>query len=205
MQRKHKLPENVDYTFETERLIIRPIEEKDMGCYISLYMDSKIMKLIGKAFDLEEAKRAFIATLKAMIKSISSSQAETMTWAITEKNKKNKAIGIIALSWRSVLVKNEKGEIQLGFNDESPEIGIMLSRTFHGKKIPYEAGGALLEFTLRSLNVSKINTFYKPENIAVESFIKKLQMIKSNFVTVEGERNHSFVSTSWLDGKNFLK
>lgn len=95
MQSKNKNSDEIHYTFETERLIIRPLEEQDRDFYALLYVDKNIMQHISKPLTISSAYRAFDNTWKAMRKSISSRMC-LMTWVLVLKEN-NLKVGITSL------------------------------------------------------------------------------------------------------------
>lgn len=161
------------------------------------------MRLIGQTFSEPKADNAFQATFKAMQQAISSTKARTMTWLLSD-NSSAKNIGIMALNWQSFELKNrDTNEISMTPNNE-PEIGIILTRSAHGKNLASEAGGGLLEYGFRTLEIPKIHTFFHHRNLAVKRFIKKLNMNNSELVLSNDGRSHWSASSEWLNSHRFI-
>lgn len=149
------------HSFTTERLLIRPLAEQDKALYISLYSDAKIMRNIGEPLSLEAAEKAFNSTLKAMSKE----KPKVMTWAIVTLYD-NKAVGIQALNWQKSTEHIDSKK------QKTAEIGIMLSPTSHGKFIPKEATGAIMEYAFNYLPVTRIEAYYAKKNIIIARITK---------------------------------
>ncbi len=52
------------HTFETERLIIRPLTQDDKTMFCALNSDDKIMRYVGKTLTPEKAESAFNNAMK---------------------------------------------------------------------------------------------------------------------------------------------
>lgn len=153
------------HTFETERLLIRPISQQDQALYCELYTNEKTMRNICPPLSTDSAISAFHRTVKLMHKV----NSRYMTWTIVDKSK-GTSIGITSLTWHN----NSESE------PKSPEIGIMLIRSAHGKKIPEEAMGSLMEYAFKKLAVVNIIAIYKKTNLPTAKFVKKLGFVIDN-------------------------
>lgn len=149
------------HSFTTERLLIRPLAEQDKALYLSLYTDEKIMRNIGEPLTNIQAEKAFASTLKAMKKE----NPKVMTWAIVTLDNNN-CIGLQALNWQKS-AKQHSNEKSI-----TAEIGIMLSPTSHGKFIPKEATGAIMEYAFNHLPITRIEAHYSKRNIIVARITK---------------------------------
>ncbi len=181
--------EEKDYTFETERLLCRPLNESDREFYIGLYTDEKTMRCIGNPLSLNRAEKAFKATVSAMVKGVKGVERTLMTWVIILKGSGEK-IGIQAISFRPVelLHLNESGDKSLDFSKEGEvEFGIILSRQSHGRQLPEEAIGGLVEFADKVLKVKKIFAIFAIKNRAVLRFVHKLGFEESERISAIDE------------------
>ena len=195
MHSKFRLPENIDFTFETERLIIRPIQEEDRELYTSLYTDAKTMRLIAKPFTLEQANKAFNATIKAMQRSIEHLEGSTMTWVIIDKSDIT-GVGIQSADFRQTEIisgelytKTELGEV---------ELGIMLTKQSHGRKIPVEAISGLAGYCLDQLKVKSVYCTFNKSNLAVTKFIKRVGFVNDPLIKlVDDKREFQLLPSNW--------
>ncbi|TPH15162.1 GNAT family N-acetyltransferase [Litorilituus lipolyticus] len=154
------------HSFTTERLLIRPFIPDDEELYCQLFTDEKIMRNSGGVIKLEQTKKNFANSLKAIEKK----KKAVLNWAIIEKESLE-PIGFQALSWLkpSHSPKPNKEDIN------QVEIGIMLLTKANGKQYPEEAMGALMEYAFNYQNIDRINAFYANKNLATKRFLKKLQ------------------------------
>ena len=145
------------HTFTTERLIIRPIEEQDREFYCSLYMDEKIMKNIGPIYSEEQANKAFDANIKAL----KSSPFKVLTWVIILKSSQQ-IVGVQALNWQTAKKLNIDKDLS---ESDNAEIGIILTRLAHGKRIAKEALWGLINYAFNSLNIRNIIGSFSNKNL----------------------------------------
>jgi len=125
------------------------------------------MRKIGEPLSIDAAEKAFSKTIKAMNKK----KPEVMTWAIIDKEK-NEGIGLQALNWSTP----PSHETNLP-KAEYAEIGFMLLRKNHGKTIPKEAAGALIDYAFNHLKLQRVNTQYNRSNFAVAKLAQSLGFI----------------------------
>jgi len=154
------------HSFTTERLLIRPFIPDDEELYCQLFTDEKVMRHSGGVIKLEQAKKNFTNSLKAIEKK----KKSVLNWAIVEKESLQ-PIGIQAISWQNP-TQTPKPSID---NINQVEIGIMLLTKANGKQYPEEAMGALMEYAFNYQNIDRINAFYANKNLATKRFLKKLQ------------------------------
>ena len=151
------------HSFTTERLLVRPLAEQDKAMYLSLYTNAKTMRHIGEPLTEAAAIKAFNRTLKAM----KNDKPKVMTWAIVTLND-NQCVGLQALNWQKSQIdgKDQKEAIA--------EIGVMLLPSSHGKFIPKEATGSIIEYAFNYLPIIRINAIYRKKNIIVARIAKSL-------------------------------
>lgn len=149
------------HSFSTERLLIRPLAEQDKNVYTRLYTDAKTMRNIAEPLSNIEVEQAFSKTLNAMRKG----KPNVLTWAIVTLDN-NECIGLQALNWQ----KSAKNNINV--ISHTAEIGIMLSPSSHGKSIPKEATGAIIEYAFNYLPINRIEAHFSKRNIVVGRITK---------------------------------
>jgi RimJ/RimL family protein N-acetyltransferase len=149
------------HSFSTERLLIRPLAEQDKELFASLYTNAKTMRHIAEPLSNIEVEQAFSKTLNAMRKG----KPNVLTWAIVTLDN-NECIGLQALNWQ----KSAKNNINV--ISHTAEIGIMLSPSSHGKSIPKEATGAIIEYAFNYLPINRIEAHFSKRNIVVGRITK---------------------------------
>lgn len=166
--------------FETDRFIIRPMQETERDFFVRLHIDENIMKYTGGAVPLETANAKFNNSIRLN----QSEKIAFKTWTIISKENKQ-AIGI------QVLFQPQQ-EIEQG----SLEIGIMIAKSSQGKLIPEEAMGALMEYAFSKLSISRILARFSVDNIATKRFVKKLGFTLNERKT-EGSYHAYFDKMHW--------
>lgn len=147
------------HTFESERLLFRPLAEEDRSMFISLFTDVNIMRYIGDTLDEQTAISTFETALKNNLKA----NQKYNTWAIIEKINQ-KSIGIIYLFKRPEL--HQAGDI---------EHGLMIERASNGKLYPEEACEKLIEYAFSIRHYKRVLAVYKDKNLATKRILKKLR------------------------------
>lgn len=167
------------HKFETERLVMRLLDEQDKKLYCFLYTDPRTMRQIGEPLSPEQAEKAFRVTLCSM----ASGSKKILSWVIIDKQTLQ-PIGI------------------QGFNEEKSEvntfnIGIMLTRLANGKLIPEEALTGLIQFGFSSLNIERIKTEFGQTHKASARITKKLGFI-FNKTLPEAQKTGYIAKTDWI-------
>ena len=177
------------HTFETERLLIRPISQQDQAIYCELYTNEKTMRNICPPLSTNDAESAFHRVVELMSKESS----HYMNWTIVTKNQKS-AIGIMAIVWQT----QKQRETNI------PEMGIMLTQIAHGKQYPAEAKGGLIEYAFKHMNLDKLLAQYNKKNIAVRRFVKTLgfKLDESSQPQDISQRQDYIIKSNWQ--KNFI-
>lgn len=80
------------HTFETARLLMRPLRTDDEAFYCNCYTDRVLMEHIGEPLSHEAALRAFNASLKTT----TAIPVRHYTWAMQEKTSGN-VVGLLAM------------------------------------------------------------------------------------------------------------
>lgn len=158
MPNVYKLPQGIDFTFETERLLIRPLAEQDREFFVGLHTDEKIMKHNGGVVVPLLANKKFNSAINLNNKNT----LEFNTLAIVDKFS-HCTLGIMMIF--------QPPELYL---KKQTETGIVLTRLAQGKKIPEEAISGLLSYTFKTLDIARIIARFNKTNLATKKFIQKL-------------------------------
>ncbi|REL29997.1 GNAT family N-acetyltransferase [Thalassotalea euphylliae] len=168
-------------SFETKRLLVRPLNSQDKALFVEMHTNEKIMKYTGGAVSSEAAHAKFVTSLRLnQIKGI-----QFKTWTIVSLQS-NSPIGF------QVLYKTDELP-----NDQAVEIGIMIARHAQGKQIPEEAMGGLMQFAFSYLNIEKIIARFSKQNIATKRFVKKLGFVFDDNLEEDDSRYSYFDCQSW--------
>lgn len=158
-----------EYEFETERLEIRLIKYEDKELFTNLYCDPKTMKKIASPFTEEQANRCFDKVIKMKV----ADTPKQLMWVVILKDSDEK-IGVQSLT----------------FNVDVAEVGIILSRSSHGKNIPEEAVLGLLRLGFEKLNLNAIYAKCSSTNFSTLRVIRKLGFKKD---TIDVSDRESYV------------
>jgi ribosomal-protein-alanine N-acetyltransferase len=115
--------------FQTPRLYMRPLSDRDADLYCSLYTNPELMRNIAVPLSIEAAQRSFVAACRQQ-------GPRVQRWIVAER-KSYEDIGLLGL---------------IGKGD-GPEIGVMLFENAHGRGYGREAMAAMMEwgFTIAGL------------------------------------------------------
>ncbi len=141
---------------ETERLILRPINEEDISGVFEMRRDSDVMRYIREpVLSRREAED--------WIKLISSRwEKDRIGFCSVIEKQSGKFAGWCGL-WRL----KESGET---------EVGYAVAKEFWGKGYASESAEAFLEYGFNKLNLEKIVAVARPENIASRRVMEKIGM-----------------------------
>ncbi|OBT07177.1 hypothetical protein A9267_15075 [Shewanella sp. UCD-FRSSP16_17] len=143
------------HSFETERLIIRLLEQGDRGFFVSLYTDPKIMRHIGEPFSDKKAHSSF----KTAIKLNTETPIKQLLWGIIDKSSKE-ICGIQNLS--------------LHYEDKRvAEAGLILARKAQGRFYPEEALVGMVNYGFTQLGLSSIYAYSSVRNRASKRVVTK--------------------------------
>ena len=120
------------HIFETARLRLRPIGERDEALYSRLYTDPLVMHFIAPALSQEVARRSFGVALRQQAR-------HPQRWILAERCS-GSDVGMVALV----------GE------DDGPEIGVMVLVEFHGLGYGHEAMAALVDRAFAAARLTSI-------------------------------------------------
>ncbi|MDU8976880.1 MAG: GNAT family N-acetyltransferase [Clostridium perfringens] len=141
---------------ETERFILKEIEEKHRNHFISLFSDEDIMKYSGTAvYDPEKQVEFYFKKVKLMYK-----EKKGIRWAII--NKESKAfIGDIGL-------------YNIDFYSNNTEIGYTIEKNFWRKGVASECIKAIENFAFETLDMNRIIAMIDSNNISSIKLSEKL-------------------------------
>ncbi len=142
------------HQFETERLSMRLLDERDKAFYLSLYLNPTVMRYISAPYEKERLIKCFKSVLKQHSK-----QSGHFSWLITDKEKHS--LGIMGLNI-------DKQHV------EQAEMGIMLAPEAFKRSVAYEAIGSLTEFGFSKMMLEKIYCYFSKDNQAVINLSHRL-------------------------------
>ncbi len=162
---------------ESERLLLRRIDETDLKEIFTMRSDSEIMKYIPRPLvkNIEEAKE-HLAMINSGIE-----KNEAINWGITIKGN-SKLLGII-------------GFYRTKHEDYRSEIGYMLLPEIHGKGIASEAVGIVVEFGFNEMKLHSIEAVIDPENVASEKVLQKNGFVKEGHFKENGFYDGKFIDS----------
>lgn len=145
---------------ETERLLLRRVNENDANEIFALRSNPETMKYIPRPLvkSIDDALE-HIAMIDAKIES-----NEGINWAITYKDNP-KLIGII-------------GHYRIKPENYRAEIGYMLLPEYHGKGIVSEAVKEAVNYGFNEMRLHSIEAIIAPENFGSERVLQKCGFVK---------------------------
>ncbi|HEY4628068.1 MAG TPA: GNAT family N-acetyltransferase [Flavobacterium sp.] len=145
---------------ETERLLLRRVNDNDANEIFALRSNPETMKYIPRPLvkSIDDALE-HIAMIDAKIES-----NEGINWAITYKDNP-KLIGII-------------GHYRIKPENYRAEIGYMLLPEYHGKGIVSEAVKEAINYGFNEIKLHSIEAIIDPENFGSERVLQKCGFVK---------------------------
>jgi|SRR3970282_784403 len=145
---------------ETERLLLRRVNDNDANEIFALRSNPETMKYIPRPLvkSIDDALE-HIAMIDAKIES-----NEGINWAITYKDNP-KLIGII-------------GHYRIKPENYRAEIGYMLLPEYHGKGIVSEAVKEAINYGFNEMKLHSIEAIIDPENFGSERVLQKCGFVK---------------------------
>ena len=141
--------------FETERLILRKFDERDVDAIFAMRSDSDVMRFIREPQNRDEAIN--------WLKLVSSRwDDEKIGFCAVLEKASRKLIGWCGL-WRL----KETGEV---------EVGYAIDKEYWGRGLAAEAARAFLEYGFNELKLEKVVAVARPENAASRRVMEKLGM-----------------------------
>jgi [ribosomal protein S5]-alanine N-acetyltransferase len=174
---------------ETERLILRHIDNEDVGSIFALRSNPETMQFIPR--DLQKTTQDALEHIGQIEETIQKN--EGINWAITFKNNP-KMIGII-------------GFYRIKPENHRSELGYMLLPEFHGKGVITEAILEVLKYGFNVLCFNSIEAIIDPENFASERVLQKNGFVKEAHILENVFHDGRFLDsvTYSLLKKNFKK
>jgi ribosomal-protein-alanine N-acetyltransferase len=142
---------------ETERIILRELDEIDLKPLADIYADPDVMRYVGKGVVLtaEQAGKS-IANWKKYYE-----RYKFGNWATVEKESEA-LIGLCGLSWLP--------------DNSDIEVSYLFSKPAWGKGYATETANAILDFGFNKFGLKRIVALVYPENTASIHVIDKLGM-----------------------------
>jgi [ribosomal protein S5]-alanine N-acetyltransferase len=144
--------------FETERLLMRPLQLKDEAFYCACYTDPLLMEHIGEPLSLEVALRGFHAELKAT----SNVSARHYTWAMQEKTFGD-TVGLLAMFYDHARP-----------DPETATLGTIMLMKFQNRGFTAEAIRELSNIVFSTTSLDALFVKHKVGNDAVAGVMGKL-------------------------------
>jgi len=168
-------------TFDTARLVCRPVEDRDADALFSMYANAEAMRYwsrppmtdVAEARTMIERWRGFFAN------------REALTWGITQRGE-GRVIGTHTL---------------FHFHEQSRrcEIGYILARDYWGRGYMREALAVLVDYAFYSLDLCRIEADVDPRNIASVRALEHFGFVREGLLR-ERWRVGDVVSDSLLLG-----
>lgn len=149
-------------TFETARLLMRPLQLEDEAFYCACYTDPVLMQHIGEPLSREAALRSFVATLKIAIQI----PIIRYTWVMQEK-KSGACVGLLAL----IADKTEPKSV-------NAELGNIMLTEFQNQGFTVEALGQLVDFVFSTTPLTGVFADHRIQNSAANRVMKKLGFLR---------------------------
>jgi RimJ/RimL family protein N-acetyltransferase len=158
---------------ETESYNLRLLEECDLDFYLALYMDEKLMSLVGRFEDQSLLVRSFDKTVTFN----QQSPFSRLTYCIYRSDER---IGITSL-------------IRANKNKAQCEIGTIVKTDFLNNGVACEIMQCLIDLAFTKLEISQVYADFSMKNHAAHKLVKKL-----GFTVVDGENDfyHCFVENN---------
>ena len=150
-------------SFETERLVMRPLHAEDEAFYCACYIDPLLMRHIGEPLTPAAAKRSFNAARKIS----STISPHRYTWAMKEK-KSGATIGLLAMIFD-----------QANATPVTAELGNIMLTHFQNRGYTVEALGKLINLTFETTNLVSLVAGHKIQNAAVTRVMTKLGFVRN--------------------------
>ncbi len=146
---------------ETDRLILRPLDEKDVDAIFAMRSDPEVMRFIREPQNRDESAN--------WVELVSSRwEKEQIGFCAILEKPSQKFVG-----WCGIWKLKETGEL---------EIGYAVAKEFWGKGFATEAALKFLDYAFEKLEPEKIVAVTRPENAASRRVMEKLGM---NFIKTD--------------------
>jgi [ribosomal protein S5]-alanine N-acetyltransferase len=156
-------------TFETARLLMRPLQLEDEAFYCACYTDPVLMQHIGEPLSREAASRSFHAARKIAAET----PVRRYTWVMQEK-KSGARIGLLAL-----IIDKAKPEFV------NAELGNITLTEFQNQGFTVEALSQLVDIVFSTTPLAGVFAGHRTQNSAVTRVMKKLGFLRDMSVSEE--------------------
>jgi ribosomal-protein-alanine N-acetyltransferase len=141
---------------ETTRLILRPFTENDVDAVFALRNDAEMMRFIRPPQKHRRETENWVNLVSSRWQS-----EKIGIGAIVEKQSR------LLIGWCGLWRLTETGEIELGY---------AIAKEFWGKGMATEAARRFLEYGFNELNIEKIASVARPENMPSRRVMEKTGM-----------------------------
>ena len=145
---------------ETDRLILRDLQESDLPALIALNQDPEVMQNFPKLYSQAESLRLYQG-IQDEVKAYGYS-----LWAVEEKDSQ-KFIGLVGL---------HHSDLRIFAGKEAVEIGWRLRKEFWNRGYATEAAQACLDFAFQQAGLSEVYSFTSLLNLPSQKVMQKLGM-----------------------------
>lgn len=160
---------SADNTYETERLILRPMSAEDRDFVFELYNRPKFIQHIGNrnVNTVEDAEAYILNRFAPQIERLGYGNYLLVT---KDSNEKIGAVGIFEREGLDVV-----------------DIGYSLLEEFEGKGYAFEGAQKVKSIGMDDFGLSKISAIISKENVSSQKLIEKLGLKFKKYVTLPGE------------------
>ena len=145
---------------ETDRLILRDLQESDLPALFALNQDPEVMQYFPKPYSQAESLRLYQG-IQDEVKAYGYS-----LWAVEEKSSQE-FIGLVGL---------HHSDLRIFAGKEAVEIGWRLRKEFWNRGYATEAAQACLDFAFQQAGLSEVYSFTSLLNLPSQKVMQKLGM-----------------------------
>lgn len=153
--------QNISHVLETERLVLRPFREEDLGLIQTLYGDAQLLRFTPFDTMTPELARAH---LERIIRDWDQLPLRSMEFAMVRKPEaaEEEKIG--------------RCHILIDPETETGMIGWLIRREYQGQHFALESGKALIRCCFEALGLHRANAVCHPDNPASRRVLERLGM-----------------------------
>ena len=145
---------------ETDRLILRDLQESDLPALIAMNQDPEVMRYFPKLYSQAESLRLYQG-IQDEVKAYGYS-----LWAVEEKTSQE-FIGLVGL---------HHSDLRIFAGKEAVEIGWRLRKEFWNRGYATEAAQVCLDFAFQQAGLSEVYSFTSLLNLPSQKVMQKLGM-----------------------------
>lgn len=187
---------SMNLVFESERLLLRPLSDKDLDVSIAILTDPDVIKYVGGGICTEDevAEDLKVATRRCADGCIG-------VWCVIDRATSEKLGTAILIP---MPIDEDDTDWDLVVGDELPdceiEIGYILKKSAWGKGYATEACKRLLKFAFEESSLEEVVATTDPENTQSRRVLEKSGMIYEGMRRAYGEQCPGFRMTrrQWL-------